>query len=268
MTRRPLPIQPATDREINASWLAIKDRMEAPRPQWRMAWIFASVIAFISVSAGATVLITQAVKRQAAIAEAKREEEARAESQRRSLHRQPAPAPAVAPEPVAEVAEEVAPAPPKPTAAPPKKTPRHLHVGAGEAPKVEEDKPLIKPDEAPADVFVLGSQARARGDFNRALGYYEKFVEEHPADARAALAAMEACRILADNLENTKGALIWADRTIALAQRGPLREDARARKVQLLGITGQTARCVEAKSKFISDYPESVHTDRVNRACP
>lgn len=261
MSRRPLPIQPASEREIAAGWANIKARVEAPRPQWRLAWIVASVIAFLSVSAGASVVFYRTVIAPRRVApEAPMSKPTTTPTTTQQAQQPPAL------EPSRDEVPAEAPVVEKPRLRTPRVEKRNVHTTADSAP-IEEKPPEEKVVEQPADVFVLGSQARARGDFNKALGYYEKFVADHPADSRAALAAIEACRILADNLEEPRKALVWAERTIALSPRGPIGEDARARQVQLLGVTGATDRCVDAKAKFTRDYPQSIHTERVNRAC-
>lgn len=263
MNRRPLPIQPATELEIAASWANVKGRMAKPRPQWRLAWIVASIVGFVSLSAGAAVVYVQVIRRPERPA-------AHAEPLRRVPESRPAPLPA---EPAEPFDNAVQPEPPHDDKVAPAAG-EHRHRDRGHKGLVTakpEEKPeeqvVQAPEAPPPDIFALGSQARAHGDFNRALAYYERFVDENATDPRAALAAIEACRILADHLEEPKLALVWAQRTLRLAPRGPIHEDARAREVQLLGATKATDRCLEAKSSFIRDYPTSIHTDRVNRAC-
>lgn len=121
-----------------------------------------------------------------------------------------------------------------------------------------------EPDDG-VDAFAAGSAARAQGDFKTALAHYEKFVAKHPHDERAGIAAMEAARILADHLEQPAKALRWAEKAAQLAD-GSMREDARARVVQLLGTLKRT-RCATAQRDFLRDYPNSVHAPRVQRAC-
>lgn len=118
---------------------------------------------------------------------------------------------------------------------------------------------------ADGDAFAAGSAARARGDFKAALSHYERFVAKHPHDERAGIAAMEAARILADHLEQPAKALRWAEKAAELAD-GSVREDARARVVQLLGTLKRTG-CASAQRDFLRDYPNSVHTPRVKRDC-
>jgi hypothetical protein len=131
-------------------------------------------------------------------------------------------------------------------------------------PAVVETQPEPAP---PVDAFREANEARSAGDLRRALAAYERFVNEHPTDARAPLAAMELCRMAADQLDDASLALSWAERTLALGARGAVREDARSREVQLLGKTGGSADCLTKQTEFLRDYPRSIHHDRVQRAC-
>ncbi len=141
---------------------------------------------------------------------------------------------------------------------------------AGMSPKTRSDDDTsvdsAKGADDGSDTFAAGSAARARGDFGNALAHYERFVSKHPHDERAGIAAIEAARILADHLEQPTKALRWAERAVELSAQGSVREDARARVVQLLG-TLKRPRCATAQREFLRDYPNSVHAPRVQRAC-
>jgi hypothetical protein len=86
------------------------------------------------------------------------------------------------------------------------------------------------------------------------------------ADPRAALAAFELGRVRLDSLGDGPGAVEAFDDAIALAPRGPLREDAEARRVEALAAE-RAPQCASARDAFLARYPHSAHGAAVAQRC-
>lgn len=234
-------IVPADQQEVAEMWSNIK--AQRARPALRWAWVVATVLLLVGVSATAAVVM--------------------------HVMRKDAPLPeqiVVAPDPpVLPTVTE--PAPPQSAPAVHHKKPRHNAAAPDPAPVVVEAPvpPSVVVDEG--DLFIVGSEARANGDLKRAADAFARFVDAHASDARAPVAAMEVCRISADQLADAERGLLWAQRALAVGARGSVREDARSREVQLLGRLGRNAPCIAARDRFFDDYQDSVHAERVRKAC-
>jgi transmembrane sensor len=85
-------------------------------------------------------------------------------------------------------------------------------------------------------------------------------------DPRAALAAFELGRLRLDSLGDAPGALEALNDAIGLSPRGPLREDAEARRVEALSAQ-RSPDCGAARDAFLGRYPRSAHVDLVAGRC-
>lgn len=232
--------------------------IEAQRaqPAFRWGWVVASVLVLVAASATAAVVVY-----------ANREDERRVvdtTAPRESAREVPQPV---------EATREAPPGAPPPQQHAKAKHRAGVPVSVSPVAPVEIAPPPAPSPEPPvtvkpiADLFIAGSEARAHGDLKRAAEHYAQFVADHAADSRAPVAAMEVCRIHADQLGDDATALTWAQRALALGARGSVREDARSREVQLLGRLGRSGACGAARDAFVNDYPVSVQTERVRQAC-
>jgi tetratricopeptide (TPR) repeat protein len=100
-------------------------------------------------------------------------------------------------------------------------------------------------------LFELAVSARAEGRPKAAAEVYGKIVRLHPADARAALAALELARIRLDALGDPAGALAALDTAARIQPRGALRREIDARRVEALQATGDLSGCRSARDAFL-----------------
>jgi transmembrane sensor len=112
----------------------------------------------------------------------------------------------------------------------------------------------------------MAQRARLAGQPRAAGVAFETLRRRFRSDPRAALAAFELGRLRLDSLGDAAGAVEAFDDAIALAPRGPLREDAEARRVEALGIE-RSPQCPSARDAFIARYPGSAHAAVVAERC-
>jgi TolA-binding protein len=160
-------------------------------------------------------------------------------------------------EPKAEIAPAVQPDP-APSAAPP------ADVVEQPAPVVVTSRPIAGPPSA-QELFEKGNVARQSGDAAGAASAYADLLRHHPADARAGLASFELGRLKMDQLGDLRGAVGYLQR--AASGSGAFREDALARLVRAHDTMGDTVRCAQAKTSYLTSYPSGVHAGAVRKAC-
>lgn len=135
-------------------------------------------------------------------------------------------------------------------------------------PSVARARPAEAPMEDPARALFESAQiARREGRPDRAAALFAELIEQYPGDARAGLAAFELGRIRLDVMHDVPGSIEALERSLALSRHGGYRQDALARLVLLYARTSETARCHEAQSRYLSDYPDGVHLLEVRSAC-
>lgn len=117
-----------------------------------------------------------------------------------------------------------------------------------------------------AELLAEAQQQRRAGNARAAADAYDRLRRQHPADARAGLAAFESARIRLDQLNDATGALEAFDAALASGKAGFFAEDAAAGRVRALSALSQP-RCVEAQSAFLKTYPKSPHAAAVRRLC-
>jgi transmembrane sensor len=124
------------------------------------------------------------------------------------------------------------------------------------------------PIEDPARALFEAAQiARREGRPDSAAALFAELIEQYPGDARAGLAAFELGRIRLDVMHDVPGSIEALERSLALSRHGGYRQDALARLVLLYARTSETARCREAQSRYLADYPDGVHLLEVRSAC-
>jgi len=126
------------------------------------------------------------------------------------------------------------------------------------------EAPIAEPARA---LFEAAQIARREGRPDRAAALFAELVEQYPGDARAGLAAFELGRIRLDVMHDVPGSIEALERSLALSRNGGFRQDALARLVLLYARSSETARCLEAQSRYLSDYPDGVHLLEVRSAC-
>jgi TolA-binding protein len=114
--------------------------------------------------------------------------------------------------------------PPEPT--PPETAP------AGSASPPESPAPPTPASDQIEELFARADRARLAGFPNEALQPLTEIQERFPADRRAAVAAFQLGRIVADELRDPEKAARAFERAQALAPSGPLAQDARARAAE------------------------------------
>jgi hypothetical protein len=124
------------------------------------------------------------------------------------------------------------------------------------------------PDPFPGPRELLESAERARlaGHPQVAAAALDALRLRYRRDPRAALAALELGRLRLDILRDTAGAVEVLTDAISLAPRGPLREDAEARRVEALAAEG-SPECGMARDAFLARYPHGVHRAIVAGQC-
>jgi transmembrane sensor len=114
----------------------------------------------------------------------------------------------------------------------------------------------------------LAEVARAAGHARDADRAFDALRRRFRGDARAGLAAFELGRLRMDSLGDASGALEALADAIQLAPGAPFREDAEARRVQLLSRSGAVASCEQARASYLARYPAGAHTALVSSLCP
>jgi transmembrane sensor len=118
----------------------------------------------------------------------------------------------------------------------------------------------------PKELLEIAQRARLSGQPRAAGAAFDTLRRRYRSDPRAALAAFELGRLRLDSLADAPGAVEAFDDAIALAPRGPLREDAEARRVEALGVE-RSPQCGPARDAFLARYPGSAHAAVMTGQC-
>jgi transmembrane sensor len=122
------------------------------------------------------------------------------------------------------------------------------------------------PGVGPKDLLETAERARLAGQPRAAGAALDTLRRRFRSDPRAPLAAFELGRLRLDSLGDARGALEAFDDAIALAPRGPLRQDAEARRVEALSVE-LSPLCAAARDAFLERYPASAHAAVVAAQC-
>jgi hypothetical protein len=122
------------------------------------------------------------------------------------------------------------------------------------------------PRVGPRDLLERAERARLAGQPRAAVAALDTLRQRFRSDPRAPLAAFELGRLRLDSLGDAHGALEAFDDAIALAPRGPLRQDAEARRVEALSVE-RSPLCAAARDAFLERYPTSAHAAVVAAQC-
>lgn len=122
-------------------------------------------------------------------------------------------------------------------------------------------------ESGPAELFELFELARFARQTEDAAAALDALRRRYRGDSRAGLAAFELGRLRMDLLRRTGPALEAIDDAIALAPEASFREDAQARRVQLLDRLGRRADCKQAQKVYQRRYPSGVHWKVVALLC-
>lgn len=122
------------------------------------------------------------------------------------------------------------------------------------------------PGASPRDLLETAERARLGGQPRAACAALDTLRRRFRSDPRAPLAAFELGRLRLDSLGDAHGSLEAFDDAIALAPRGPLRQDAEARRVEALSAD-RSLLCAAARDAFLERYPKSVHAAVVAAQC-
>ena len=101
--------------------------------------------------------------------------------------------------------------------------------------------------------------ARRAGHPAQALPYLRRLLREHPADARAALAAFTLGRILLAELDRPAEAADAFALSRRLAPGGPMASHALAREVEAAARSGDAARARRLAETYVANYPAGPH---------
>jgi hypothetical protein len=138
--------------------------------------------------------------------------------------------------------------------------PRPLSEPPAAAPIVREVSP------GPKELLETAESARLAGQLRSAAEAFDTLRHHFRADSRAALAAFELGRLRLDSLDDAPGAVDALNDAIRLSPRGPLREDAEARRVEALAAE-RSPDCSAARDAFLARYPHSAHASGVAGRC-
>ena len=122
-------------------------------------------------------------------------------------------------------------------------------------------------DEEALLLFEQGNAARRLGRLREAAEIYAELVARYPRDRRAALSAFELGRIRMDSLGDVKGATEALERALKLDARRAFAEDALARLVLAQETLGDRKACESARSRYLSRYPDGIHSQHVTTRC-
>ena len=107
--------------------------------------------------------------------------------------------------------------------------------------------------------------ARRAGRPAQAVPYLRRLLRDHPADARAPLAAFTLGRILLAELGQPTEAADAFALSRRLAPRGPMASHALAREVEAAARGGDAARARRLAATYVADYPAGPHLEAVRR---
>ena len=119
--------------------------------------------------------------------------------------------------------------------------------------------------EAP-DVEALmrsADAARRAGHPGQALPYLRRLLRDHPADARAPLAAFTLGRILLAELDRPAEAADAFALSRRLAPGGPMASHALAREVEAAARSGDATRARRLAETYLANYPAGPHVAAV-----
>jgi transmembrane sensor len=119
----------------------------------------------------------------------------------------------------------------------------------------------------PRDLLATAERARLAGHTRAAAAALDTLRRRFRSDPRAALGAFELGRLRLDSLGDAPGAVEAFSDAIVLSPRGPLREDAEARRVEALAAE-RSRECAAARDAFLARYPRSAHATLVAGQCP
>jgi transmembrane sensor len=101
--------------------------------------------------------------------------------------------------------------------------------------------------------------ARRAGHPAQALPYLRRLLRDHPADARAPLAAFTLGRILLAELDRPAEAADAFALSRRLAPGGPMASHALAREVEAAARSGDAARARRLAETYMANYPAGPH---------
>ncbi len=101
--------------------------------------------------------------------------------------------------------------------------------------------------------------ARRAGHPAQALPYLRRLLRDHPADARAPLAAFTLGRILLAELDRPAEAADAFALSRRLAPGGPMASHALAREVEAAARSGDAARARRLAETYVANYPAGPH---------
>jgi TolA-binding protein len=159
----------------------------------------------------------------------------------------------VAPRATAE--EEPAPAPVPPPIVP--------AVAVRRAPSAAPARAAAAP--TPEALFALADRARATGRPQAAVARLREIVDRFPRDPHAPMAAFTEGRLCLESLGRPRQAAAAFERARALANGGPLAEDALARQVEALHAAGDAAAAHEQALRYRELYPHGHRLSTVTR---
>ena len=114
------------------------------------------------------------------------------------------------------------------------------------------------------ELLTLADVARYSGHAEAAVAPLTRILDDHPADARAPLAAYTRARVEV-GLGRDDDALESIERALAMPLPGALREPAEALHVRALGRAGDAAGAADAARAFLARHPESPRRALVER---
>ena len=117
------------------------------------------------------------------------------------------------------------------------------------------------------ELLARAESARAANDPRGAARLFDALRERHRSDPRAGLAAFELGRLRLDRLADPRGAAEALSDALAIAPGAPFREDAQARLVEAYEASGDRARCLDARARYLSRYPRGVHRVTIAPRC-
>jgi len=128
------------------------------------------------------------------------------------------------------------------------------------APTLREEGP------GPKELLETAERARLAGQLRLAAEAFDALRHRFRTDSRAALAAFELGRLRLDSLGDAPGAVDALNDAIRLSPKGPLSEDAEARRVEALAAE-RSPDCSAARDAFLARYPHSAHASGVAGRC-
>jgi FecR protein len=118
----------------------------------------------------------------------------------------------------------------------------------------------------PRELLESAERARLAGHPQVAAAAFDALRRRYRRDPRAALAALELGRLRLDILRDAPGAVEALTDAISLAPKGPLREDAEARRVEALAAE-HSSECATARDAYLARYPNGLHRAIVAGQC-